>query len=192
MWRRSIKPNVRYRRWGTRRSFARHGAPRSGRCHGLPSSRCGLFHWFRRGGVGRTRCANGCWCGESGRGWVGWPVWPPLSRPTLGSSSQTFVVMNVTSRLSTGAQSVHVETLRVVRPVVPRLAGPVVVAVRGPSRSGKTSLVERLIKEGKERGWKVAWVGIGAFGVREARQAASTRGLRSLRGRSVGWAGDFN
>ena len=32
------------------------------------------------------------------------------------------------------------------------------VAVRGPSRSGKTALVERLIEEGKARGWKVAWV----------------------------------
>ena len=57
-----------------------------------------------------------------------------------------------------GAQAMRVETLRVIRPVAPILSGPVVVAVRGPSRSGKTALVERLIEEGKARGWKVAWV----------------------------------
>jgi len=40
----------------------------------------------------------------------------------------------------------------------PALVGPVVVAVRGPSRSSKTALVERLIDGGRERGWKIAWV----------------------------------
>ncbi|MBA4181646.1 MAG: hypothetical protein C0506_13740 [Anaerolinea sp.] len=67
-------------------------------------------------------------------------------------------MMNVTSGLQMGAQSVHVETVRKTRPVVPVLVGPVVVAVRGPSRSGKTALVERLIEVGRGRGWKVAWV----------------------------------
>lgn len=38
------------------------------------------------------------------------------------------------------------------------LTGPVVIAVRGPSRSGKTALVERLVAEGQAEGWKVAWV----------------------------------
>ena len=55
-------------------------------------------------------------------------------------------------------QCVHVEIASRIRPAVPALVGPVVVAVRGPSRSGKTALVERLIEAGRERGWKVAWV----------------------------------
>ncbi|MEP7216311.1 MAG: molybdopterin-guanine dinucleotide biosynthesis protein MobB [Anaerolineaceae bacterium] len=50
------------------------------------------------------------------------------------------------------------KTASKVSPAVPALVGPVVVAVRGPSRSGKTALVERLIETGRERGWKVAWV----------------------------------
>lgn len=38
------------------------------------------------------------------------------------------------------------------------LCGPVVIAVRGPSRSGKTAMVEKLVAESQLEGWRVAWI----------------------------------
>lgn len=68
------------------------------------------------------------------------------------------MVTNVISETRIERQCVHVETASKLSPAVPALVGPVVVAVRGPSRSGKTALVERLVEAGRQRGWKVAWV----------------------------------
>lgn len=68
------------------------------------------------------------------------------------------VVINVTSKNPTGGQGVDVEKRNAVQTAVPAITGPVIVGVRGPSRSGKTALVERLIAEAHTAGWKVGWV----------------------------------
>lgn len=65
---------------------------------------------------------------------------------------------NVTLNNAPVGQCSGMEKSKAVRTVVPAVTGPVVVAVRGPSRSGKTALVERLIDESHNAGWKVCWV----------------------------------
>src|SRR5678815_3196646 len=42
--------------------------------------------------------------------------------------------------------------------VGPRIVGPVVIAVRGPSRSGKTTMCEQLVSRLGGRGLRVAWL----------------------------------
>ena len=68
------------------------------------------------------------------------------------------LVTNVTSKEPVRGQGVGVEKYNALQTVVTMITGPVIVAVRGPSRSGKTALVERLIAEAHAVGWKVAWV----------------------------------
>ncbi len=87
-------------------------------------------------------------------------VRPSAIRGLLSGVAAEFrriVVTNVTSEIRTGRHSFRMKAASRIRLAEPVLVGPVVVAVRGPSRSGKTALVERLIEGGRERGWKVAW-----------------------------------
>lgn len=64
--------------------------------------------------------------------------------------------MNVTStlRIDADGEDMEYRTRTRSRP----LAGPAVIAVRGPSRSGKTAVVERLIELLQDRGLNVAYV----------------------------------